>query len=304
MIAYELIAKENKKAQNERVNKRRAGILTLVVASAIFLFAFLIPIFFAPNPPLSGLAGGGSEIILGSTDYGMGETYELVAAGEPSPTISEPETTPPPPDNNDDILVTENKDDIAINVEKKDNKKIESPKTTTPEKKTENKTQPVDNTPKINKDILFKKSDKTGSGGTGGGNNTSKGTGDRPGDQGSKNGDPNSKSFEGGGKGKGYGGGVGDGIGLSGELKGREMIKRPRTTNVEVKGSIEFNINVDANGNVLNVSLKDKSLISLKGNAEDANTVINFFLSELKNNTRFDNGDYASGTIIIILDPK
>lgn len=311
MIAYELIEKENKALQSDKKNKINAAVLTLLVALGIFLFAFLIPLFFAPNPPLTSFTGGGSEIILGSTDYGMGETYELVSAGEPEVSSSQNDPEPSPSENSNDILVSEEKsdEDFALKVEKnnKDEKKIEAKINKTKENTTENKVnaknEEKSNEPIVDKNILFKKSDKKGNGGTGGGNNTSKGTGDKAGDQGSKTGNPNSKSFEGDGKGKGFGGGIGDGIGLGGELKGRDMLKRPKNTSIQVKGKIEFNISVDQNGNVLSVSLADKNIISLTGNANDANNVIAFFTNELKN-SKFNAGDYASGTITIILDPK
>lgn len=255
---YDIVLHEQ---QHERDEQRKIRTKAMLATAVIYAILFLLALFiFFPkqDPPLtSEFQGGGSDIILGNDASGMGETFELVAAGAPKAEITPPSqkiVTQPQPEPQTSTTSSEqfesSNDPDAVAINRKENPKPkpnQTVTTTTTTNKEEAKPEPKPR----QSDKRFEFENTTGHGGTDG-KNTSKGTGDKKGDQGSRDGSPDGGWTDGPGSGRGQGTGDGDGRGPGFSLSGRSAVSLPQPTGDDNQGGVVVvAVDVDQNGRVI-----------------------------------------------------
>ncbi len=284
----------------EKDNRRTAFILTFVMYSALLLICFLWIIMVIPDPLPSEIAEGGIEVSYGFDAQGSGDVESLAPpntnppnpdakAGNP-PVDLQPkqETTPvtPPPQpqtspktSEDDAVVTTDDEDSPDEVKTNPEPKKEEPKkkieAETPVKKPVETVKPtppappapkVEEKPKVDQRALFTKTDKPGAGGVNNGtsgktagNNNGDDEG-KVGDKGDPRGIMGSKNYSGTpGSGGGDAGGVGSGV--NSNIRGwNARIRQPNPDELESDGFVIFNIEIDEDGKVQRVAVKESTL--------------------------------------------
>lgn len=230
--------------KTEKKYDLEASLSTATVILILFLLLWFIRLA-VPDPPLNERGPGG-----GDGGYGLELAYAPVASEpsitpntqpEPEQTVTEtlPEETTEETPAEDPVISDNSSEDVIKVAEKKSDKKEKQVKKE-PEKTTETSDKPA---PK-KKNTAIKEGDLFSDGDDNGG------------------GDPNGNGKEGnGGKdgngGPGSGGGEGNGIGVRHGLNGWNWSKPPRTDKTSPKnGEIVFNVEIDANGKVSNVTPK------------------------------------------------
>ncbi len=234
----------------ENKNKAISATISLGIMVALFLFLlfWVIPI---PNPLFPEVTdaggGGGTEINFGNYNEGTGNV-EGDGIGDATSVVENTEVTPPTPNENtsENIVTSETGEDVNISETKP---KVENNTTViTPTK------PKVEVKKKTTAELLAEKFNKN-KGQNGGGDGNS----GHAGNDGSPDGNPNThgKGGTGGGddvgNGPGKGPGTGPGNGGYGfSLAGRSMVKPPvLPKNLSEKGTVEVDIVVDKNGNVI-----------------------------------------------------
>ncbi len=284
----------------ERDNRRVAFIITSTLYIALLIVCFLWIVMIIPDPLPSEIAEGGVEVSYGFDAQGSGDVESLAppntnppnpdakAGNPPVDPTPRPEPTPPSPQpqsspkaSDDEAIVTSDEDDSPVEVKSKPEPKKEEPKkkieTETPVKKpveTPKPTPPAPAAPKVeekpqptvDKRSLFTKTDKTGAGGVGNGtsdkvagNNNGDDEG-KVGDKGDPRGIMGSKNYSGKpGSGGGDAGGIGTGV--NSNIRGwNARIRQPNPDELESDGFVVFNIEIDEDGKVQRVSVKESTL--------------------------------------------
>lgn len=284
----------------EKDNRRIAFLITSVLYTALLMICFLWIVMSIPNPLPSEIAEGGIEVSYGFDAQGSGEVESLAPpntnppnpdakAGnppiDPQPKEESTPVTPPQPQaspkaDDDDAIVTTDDKDSPDEVKTKPEPKKEEPKkkveAEVPVKKPAETPKPtptppapkVEEKPKpqVNQRALFTKTDKPGAGGVGNGtsdkvagNNNGDDEG-KVGDKGDPRGIMGSKNYSGTpGSGGGDAGGVGSGVNTN--IRGwNARIRQPNPDELESDGFVVFNIEIDEDGKVQRVSVKESTL--------------------------------------------
>ncbi len=202
-------------------NKRTAIIGTLlfhVVVILVLIFTVLTP----PIPPRPEI---GVQVNLGNSDVGMGEKQPEI----PKDNVSTPKPTPQTVENPDKVVTQDQEQTIKVN---------DQPKSQT---KPQPKTEPVEEPKKVDDRFVFKKNNKSTTGG-------SEGNDDKLGDKGRIGGDPNAQNY------------VGDkGNGISVSLKGRQTKSLPRPAyDSDQQGTVIVKVWVNKSGKVINAEVQMK----------------------------------------------
>ncbi|MCU0352727.1 MAG: hypothetical protein MUD08_03160 [Cytophagales bacterium] len=292
MVSPELTAQE-------KDNRRTAFIITSTLYIGLLMLCFLWIVMVIPDPLPSEIAEGGIEVSYGFDNQGSGdvESYAPPNTNPPNPQAKagnppvdpqpQPEPQPPAPTpqpapkaNDDDAIVTTDDED-AEEVETKPEPKKEEPKkkvetpvakpVEAPPKPTPKPTPPAPKVeekpkPQVDQRALFKKTDKPGAGGTGNGtsdrlagNNNGDDVG-KVGDKGDPRGIMGAKNYSGTpGSGGGDAGGVGSGVNTN--IRGwKARIRQPNPDELESDGFVVFNVEIDEDGKVQRVLVKESTL--------------------------------------------
>jgi periplasmic protein TonB len=273
--------------QEERENRKMAGIYTLATNTIIFLLLFFVKIFEFHQPPI---LDGGIELNFGTDAKGSGDIQTHNKASDikskvesaPAPDKEEIKTKPLPPRKVEPVEPTPIKNTKPTKTAPEapiKTSKVESP-VKVPEQKETKKPTPVTNKPtspeakpapakpveptpqpQVNQGGLFKKSNgkSTSNGTTGtsnqpGGNNNGDGKNGEVGDQGDPKGNINAKGLYGKG---GSGGGNGASLNLSGWTWSRKPVVNDDSDDV---GRIVFQIKVDEEGNIMSVKVLENGV--------------------------------------------
>jgi outer membrane biosynthesis protein TonB len=274
MSTYDAVLKGARLSKKEREAQRKAGVLTAIISILFFLLVYFVVVF---KPPfevdeMEG-GGGGIEVALGTTDYGMGgPTDGVKEGGNPQEATPAPEQPQPATEAATPVENTDNPEEANVDTKpkvKEDPKPIVKPITETkPIKATTPITTPIETKPvktkverKVNQHALFDDDDKSGNGGSGG-SAASQGNGNQAGNQGKANGTKGATNFDGdggstGGSTTGSTGGTGTGKGPGFNFTGlgnRKAVAFPELLNTTSReGKIVFEIEVDPAGNVVGV---------------------------------------------------
>ncbi|MBS1730157.1 MAG: energy transducer TonB [Bacteroidetes bacterium] len=255
--------------QFEKQKNIKAGILTISVLSAFFLLFLLVSWTIPQIPP--PLANEGIEVNLGNSETGFGDIPPQIPG---APSLAQETNSNPPPSQNS---VAETQKEVAENNDRSSPAINTSANPST--KKNMNNENAVSNkkatavpvktppSPPKPKAVYSGGSNKDN-----GGNNAdsynnvrNQGISGGTGDQGKPNGNPNSDNYTGNG-GRGTAG-----ININSGLSGRKISSSARFEDTyKYGGKVIVNVTVDANGNVVNVSInqgspfKDINEIALK----------------------------------------
>ena len=218
-------------ALNEKKNRRKALISTLVVhLGLLILFLFVGLTYYDPKPE------DGILINFGNSETGLGQEYQTPTNSSPQPQQSQTEVQ------ESDVLTQDVEDAPTIQaqedpkpIEKKKEQKPNDSQTEKPETRPEEikdpEPQPSD---ELQKMLDLTKNSKSGG----------EGISESGGDQGREDGDPNSNSYSGNG-----GGGSGDGNYLLGN---RQALQKPKPNYpCTEEGRVVVKIYVDKNGKVV-----------------------------------------------------
>ena len=264
-------------AAQEKDNRRTAFIITSTLYIGLLMLCFLWIVMIIPDPLPSEIAEGGIEVSYGFDNQGSGdvESYAPPNANPPAPAPQ-----PAPKASDDDAIVTTDDED-AEEVETKPEpkkeepkKKVEAPVTKpveAPPRPTPKPTPPAPKVeekpkPQVDQRALFKKTDKTGAGGTGNGtsdrlagNNNGDDAG-KVGDKGDPRGIMGSKNYSGTpGSGGGDAGGVGSGV--NSNIRGwNARIRQPNPDELESDGFVVFSVEIDEDGKIQRVLVKESTL--------------------------------------------
>ncbi|MCH7409830.1 energy transducer TonB [Belliella sp. DSM 111904] len=302
----------------EAENKRKAGIITLVINVLVFLFVYFMVVWKQPIPPLPQY---GLELNLGFSDFGSGNTQTLsapndiqsevttpAAPGEVSSKPTESATPNTQPASQAKPTSTPAKSSIeavskAPSTIKGAEKTTPVVKENTPEKKASTpvtepakaeaeKTAPkVEEKPKVDQRALMGAGGTSGTG-TQAATGSAQGSSDQRGDEGRPTGTVDGRALMGSGTGQGV---AGPGAGYNLDLAGWDIATRPNINdNVSTKnGFIIFNITVDDSGQIVQ-AIPDKYNVS--------NEVVAYYRTVLrqisfKRQSGNQTADYSKGKI-------
>ncbi|PWT96381.1 MAG: hypothetical protein C5B52_15915 [Bacteroidetes bacterium] len=276
----------------------QAGTITGVLIGSLFMFFFLVSwsIPTVTVPPVEE----GMEVNLGNSDDGKGDIQPLIP-GEPA-VAKEVVNTPPK------ASTTQTQDAKAVETDDKDAEapevhvpkpKVSNPKSlniptkenTSVVKTTKPKPEIVENpkpTPPKPKYVY-----QGGSGNGPGGNNAdtwngskSEGNTTGTGDRGKINGDPNSKNYD------GSGGHGNSGYSVTGNLKGRKILRQPSfTDDFNENAHVAVDLTVDASGAVVDASYQPR------GSTTSDSDLKNIAIRKARQ-LKFAAGEEQKGTII------
>jgi protein TonB len=274
----------------ENKNRAISATITLVIFGLLLLFLILFQLI-TPNPPFpEGGGGGGNEMALGIMDAGN-DNVEYGDMGKVTDVVTETKAT-------EEVIEDPNAEvvnDEKITPEVKDNK------TTVITPKKEEVVKPKTEAEKLAE--KFKKNNGKNGGGIG--------DNDKPGENGNPNGDPFANGN--GGHGKGDGGGDGDGKGpgngpgngpgfgggtkFGADLKGRNVVIKPKLpSDTKEEGKVVVDIVVDSKGNVIEASPNGRGTTTSSG-------ILKAKAKEVAMSTKFnvdDKYEEQKGTITIV----
>lgn len=222
--------------EEEKNNRRRALISTLVIHGALFiLFLFVGLTYYDPKPE------DGILINFGNSETGQGEVYEAPSSGSPQNQASTPVET-------QQVMTQDVEDAPSIDQSSNTSTPVdpdpEPQETTNNPNETDNQQVPEEPDPKPSESLqnLLNNASNSQSGGQG----ITEGSGD----QGREDGDPNSNNYTGNG-----GGGNGDG---NYQLGKRKALTKPKPEPCEASGRVVVRILVDPKGNVVRAVAGEK----------------------------------------------
>ncbi|MCH7403760.1 energy transducer TonB [Belliella kenyensis] len=306
----------------EAENKRKAGVITLVINVLVFLFVYFMVVWKQPIPPLPQY---GLELNLGFSDFGSGNTQTLSAPNDvqsevttpaaPGEVSSKPTESAVPntqPASQAKPVTTPAKSSVEA-VSKTPSTIKGSEKTTpvvkdnTPEKKANTpvtqpakaeaeKTAPkVEEKPKVDQRALMGAGGTSGTG-TQAATGSAQGSSDQRGDEGRPTGTVDGRALMGSGTGQGV---TGPGAGYNLDLAGWDFASRPNIRdNVSTRnGRIVFKITVDDSGKVVQA-------IPLEYNV--SNDVLAYYRTvvnqvSFKRQSGNATADYSTGKITFII---
>jgi len=241
-------------AQTELINTHadlKGWLISGLIHLGIVCLLYFTIVWKPQNPPLSAYEYG-MEVNFGTDDQGFGEEQSLTPPGsdqqKATPPASEPEETQPQPQANqeeggEEILRSENEEAPAVLPEpvKPTEKPVENPKTTpapsntAPSKPSPQSLFPSDN-PSSNPNNNGNKPGTTG-------------------DMGKKDGNPDARGIYDGPSGKGGRGGT------SLDMAGWKWDSKPNINDQsEEEGKIVFQVKVDEEGNLISVTVLEKTV--------------------------------------------
>jgi hypothetical protein len=288
----------------ENKKNMQAGTLTGLTVGLLMMLCFIVS-WTMPTPPPPMLEEG-MEVNLGNSEDGSGEIQPLIP-GEPS-LAQETVNTPPPsrtdmPEETRDVETNdEDKEAPDVSIPKSNNPKPEAKKIPVKEETPKSKTTTTTAKPVNNPTPAPPKPKYVYSGGTSAGNggnnadswNNSKSEGNTTGsgDRGKINGDPNSKNYDGsGGSGNG-------GMTITGDLRGRKIIRQPSfTDDFNENGKIAMDLVVNTAGVVTNATYQPRG-------STTSNSTLRSIAQRKAMELKFATGNEQRGTVIFIFRVK